>query len=322
MRVLRIHSNRISAIRAEPDGERIRTASFDHTIRTWELKNKTSPPDKLKWSIHSFAISPSGRLLVVNDSEQAYILDPATFGIVCKGDSLPGCFWSDANHLFTIAGNGYRVITFDFTPPITSTVAPVSPLIKPKTPARPPLSYQASGFVKHSMRCTEIHSAFEGTEAAESRLFVAIGPETWLCRVSPAGVIMEQENLQVSGSKCVAFQPRSAALVAVAGADGQIRIINCQTRKIQKTLDLSPIQTRSMAFTPNGNRLVTSSDDGMLRFWDIDSGKELRQFVSGSKTASSLLVTADGANLVIGGSDGVVRVGPMPNLDEGSKSRP
>src|SRR5690606_18109011 len=59
--------------------------------------------------------------------------------------------------------------------------------------------------------------------------------------------------------------------------------------------------------TVEGPRLVSASEDGTLRLWDLEQGKEARQIAHGSPV-SVVAANADGSQLASAGPDGIVRV--------------
>ena len=56
----------------------------------------------------------------------------------------------------------------------------------------------------------------------------------------------------------------------------------------------------AVAFSPDGQWLVTASDDGTARLWDVASGQNLRGFVEGSGVYA-VAFTPDGKFVVTGG---------------------
>jgi WD40 repeat protein len=55
-----------------------------------------------------------------------------------------------------------------------------------------------------------------------------------------------------------------------------------------------------LAFSPDGKSLASGSNDGTLRLWDVESGKELRQFGDALDRLSCVAFTPDGKSLVGG----------------------
>jgi WD40 repeat protein len=67
-------------------------------------------------------------------------------------------------------------------------------------------------------------------------------------------------------------------------------------------------QVLSLAFSPNGKLLASGSDDGMVRLWDVASGREFARFEGHKGWVWSVAFGPDGTSLVSGGEDGTVRV--------------
>jgi WD40 repeat protein len=63
----------------------------------------------------------------------------------------------------------------------------------------------------------------------------------------------------------------------------------------------------SVAFSPDGTRIVTGSDDGTARVWDAQSGKELLTLSTGS-SSYSVAFSPDGRRIATGSADATARV--------------
>ena len=73
----------------------------------------------------------------------------------------------------------------------------------------------------------------------------------------------------------------------------------------------------SVAFAPDGATLLTGSDDGIARLWDIETGTEIRRF-EGHEAGilggvQSVAFAPDGATLLTGGCDGTARLWDIEN---------
>jgi WD40 repeat protein len=93
--------------------------------------------------------------------------------------------------------------------------------------------------------------------------------------------------------RALAFEPQGSRL-AIAG-DGEAAIWDASTaRKLVTLTSPSSSEHRQIAWSPDGNRVVTSADDGVLRIWTASDGRliaSLFTFVSG---ADWILMTPDG----------------------------
>jgi WD40 repeat protein len=64
---------------------------------------------------------------------------------------------------------------------------------------------------------------------------------------------------------------------------------------------------KSVSFSPDGRFLASGGADGVVRMWDIESGREVRRMEHGD-WVQSVSFSPDGRFLASGGRDGVVRV--------------
>ena len=75
---------------------------------------------------------------------------------------------------------------------------------------------------------------------------------------------------------CTAYRPRGESLIASAGDDGLVRFWSAEDGRPHGSLDLSQSGITGLAFTPDGEALVTASVDG-LRVWKTND----RALISG-----------------------------------------
>jgi hypothetical protein len=67
-----------------------------------------------------------------------------------------------------------------------------------------------------------------------------------------------------------------------------------------------------VAFSPDGQTLVTASHDGSARFWDAESGKQLGPTLRHTDAVLCVAFDPDGRRVVTGTKDGVVRLWAVP----------
>ena len=67
-------------------------------------------------------------------------------------------------------------------------------------------------------------------------------------------------------------------------------------------------RVRSVAFSPDGGRLVTASYDGTARIWDAGTGREIAQLSGHADRVRSAVFTPDGTRVITGSSDKTARV--------------
>jgi WD40 repeat protein len=70
----------------------------------------------------------------------------------------------------------------------------------------------------------------------------------------------------------------------------------------------------SAAFTPDGDRLISSSADGSLILWDVETGELLRRFTEHESWVWKVILTPDGRTAISAGQDGQVIIRPIEDL--------
>lgn len=100
----------------------------------------------------------------------------------------------------------------------------------------------------------------------------------------------------------------------IAGAGGQVQITDTRlpdNRIILWDLEGQVVQTfeghqaavRAVAFTPNGNQLLSGSDDTQIILWDIVTGEQIRTFDGHTDAVWSISFNADGSQFLSGSRD-------------------
>lgn len=77
-----------------------------------------------------------------------------------------------------------------------------------------------------------------------------------------------------AGFVCVDLSSDGKKIVA-SGADGIVRIYNCQTGKLELELSGHQHEVREVSFSPNTNYVLSGSLDSQLKIWDLRAKKEL-----------------------------------------------
>jgi WD40 repeat protein len=149
-----------------------------------------------------------------------------------------------------------------------------------------------------------------------SRVFSAHGPvlKQW------DGASGEAQGELIAASPIRALRVLAEGMkIATGHEDGVIRIWNVDQLAAPADGESAPAAAKQELSghgkpvtalgwsTVEGPRLVSASEDGTLRLWDLEQGKEARQIAHGSPV-SVVTTSADGAQLASAGPDGIVRV--------------
>lgn len=92
----------------------------------------------------------------------------------------------------------------------------------------------------------------------------------------------------------------------------ECRSVGSQTKESMDQVLRSTIlnygHVTAACFTQDGQRLLSAVDDGQIRMWDVDSGKELHRFVGHNGSIHQLSLSRDAKRFVSSSADGSVKV--------------
>ena len=88
---------------------------------------------------------------------------------------------------------------------------------------------------------------------------------------------------------------------------GDLRV-GCAQRGACASLEGHPGVVSAVAWSPSGELLVSGGSDGMLRWWDVQSGECVRVREAHQGTVQALKVSPDGSRLASCGDDGAIQL--------------
>jgi WD40 repeat protein/serine/threonine protein kinase len=114
--------------------------------------------------------------------------------------------------------------------------------------------------------------------------------------------------LHLPGRSCVAFSPDGRWLVAAVAPEADAHLCRAEvgvwdSRTGQETQRVAGHLrgVRVVAFSPDGGRLATGGEEGLVKIWELTTGQELRVARLVHSAVTSLAFSADGRHLAAGG---------------------
>ncbi|HWP31477.1 MAG TPA: hypothetical protein VNK96_07130 [Fimbriimonadales bacterium] len=102
------------------------------------------------------------------------------------------------------------------------------------------------------------------------------------------------------------FSPQGT-LLAVA-TNGGITIMNPSNGVVIRYITGHAKKVNEIEFTPDGNFIVSASDDGTCKLWDVNTGAVIRTFTGHSGAVYSMDLSPNGKKLISCGADNTVRI--------------
>ncbi len=110
------------------------------------------------------------------------------------------------------------------------------------------------------------------------------------------------------------FSPDGRLIAAAFPFSHPIQIRDAATGAVRQSLWGHTDRVHTSLFSPDGKSLVTASQDGTARIWDLDAGSEILTIRATGAGMKSAAFSPDGRSVVTVTSDGVVTLWPVDPL--------
>jgi WD40 repeat protein len=297
----------VSALSFNKDGGRLATASFARRVDVWD----TTTGRRLQMLPHSglvqcVSFSPDGqRLASAGQDKTVHVWDPTTGRelLSLRGHTgACGClaFSPDGRRLASASRDG-TIRVWDATPLQDH-------------------EGQETLTVPHSNEIWSLAVSPDGQKIASAGW--AIPPKVWDARTG-------QGSVEFPGHKeivfCVVWQP-DGKRIAAAGANGPlftVKVWNAQTRQEVFTLPKVPSRSEffAVAYSTDGQYLVTGRQNATLQVWDAKTGQEIGTLGTHKREIVGVVFSQKGGHLASASGDGEVKLWDATRLDKEQEAR-
>jgi WD40 repeat protein/serine/threonine protein kinase len=293
--VMHGHTNAVSHIAFTEDDAMVVTASADGMIRWWDAKAPNEPFTlPTPGTVYGVAFTPDGRRIVaacLYGDHPLRIWDASTGREIFAG--------SEGNlSSLAVSADGSR-LAVGRSGSTNSTIHDLD-------------GQQLGAVGGHWWRTNWL--AFQSND--EQLLSLGNGGRL-LTHDVVTGTRLERLNFpaESTGEGCRAAISPDESLLAIA-SNSMIHLVDGQSRQVQGRLVGDSGKIYALAFSPDGQRLVSGSSDRLLRIWDVQGKSLMATLASHSSEIYAVAFTNDGSRLVSAGRDRTIRVWDTERWEE------
>jgi WD40 repeat protein len=289
------HTAGILSVAFSPDGKRLASGSEDQTIKVWDAQTgqATLTLKGHTRGVTSVAFRPDGkRLASGSDDSTLKVWDAQTGRLILTlqgptGEVSSAAFSPDGQHLVS-GGTDQTLKVWD------AQTGQMTQTLKGHTREVSSVAFSPDG-----------ERLVSGSSDNTLKVWNAQTGQEPLTLHGHAGIVLS-----------VAFSPDGKHLASGSGGYDQrgrplsplVKVWDAQSGQEILTLTGHTGPVHSVAFSPDGQRLASGSQDRTLKVWDVQSGRETLTLKGHTDTVFSVKFSPDGKRLVSGSADGTLKM--------------
>jgi|GEM_PF-607862 len=297
----RRHQGTVHSVAFSPNGALIVSGGEDGTVRIWRASDLE--PQQLLFghagTVYSVGFSPDGeRIVSGGDDGSVRVWNVASGAEVSSLQGDMGVVWSaefspDGHHIVSGSSDG-TVRVWDEQKEVELA------RLEGHTGSVLSVAFSPTGHRIISMANGSLGSR-------DIRIWDAL---TWkeVARREIPDPLPEQGL--VGSFRLARFSPSGARIVSSSSG---LRVEDGETGAFLANIVESAYFTGTMAFSPDGTRIVSYREDGIVQIWDTETGARFVQLKVDENEITSLSLSPDGAYVVLSGKNGLMQVWEVPS---------
>jgi WD40 repeat protein len=286
LRTLAGHTDWVNSLAVSPDGQKVVSASFDKTVKIWqlhtgELLHTLAGHTK---GVFCTAITPDGHVVVSGSWDATIKLWKLDTGELF--DTLAG--HSGSVRSIAISPNGQMLASGSFDETIKL--------------------WQLQTGVLQS-RLTDYSGPIYSLAYSPDSKILASGGGDGLIQMwqMDTGQHINTLTGNLDFVWSLMFSPDSGSLASGNG-DGTVKLWDVATGELIGVLSEHKGPVYSVRFSSNGQLLMSGSADGSVKIWDMSTGKLLQTLIDDHKPVISLALTPSNTLLIVGNAAGGIKI--------------
>jgi len=286
LRTLEGHSASVLGVAVTPDGKRAVSASWDHTLKVWDLETgralRTLEGHSLP--VSGVAVTPDGKRAVSASWDQTLKVWDLETG--CALHRLEGHSASVLG--VAVTADGKRAVSASGDDTLKVWDLETGRVLRT--------------LEGHSDSVSGVAVTSDGKRAVSASEDKTL--KVWDLATGRVLHTLRDHSAPVEGVAVTADGRRAVS----ASADHTLKVWDLETGCALRTLEGHSAFVYGVAVTPDGKRAVSASRDQTLKVWDLETGRALLTLEGHSAHVAAVAVTADGKRAVSASEDRTLKV--------------